>query len=101
MVLCAETFVPLTNGNCMCNAMIHQKKTQLIFQRPLKEIVSHASILFVLKEFISRMKGLVIKLDVVSSSLLTSPPNMIGDLAIAHKVICEGKYLYRVINKES
>jgi hypothetical protein len=26
---------------------------------------------------------------------------MIGDLAIAHKVICEGKYLYRVINKES
>jgi hypothetical protein len=44
---------------------------------------------------------LVIKLDVVSSSLLTSPPNMIGDLAIAHKVICEVKYLYRVINKES
>lgn len=47
----------------------------------------HASALFALKEFISSIVGFVIRLYVVSSSFLASPPNMRGDLAMAHKVI--------------
>ncbi len=47
--------------------------------------------LFELKEFISNRIGFVMSLYVVSSSFLTSPPNMRGDLAIDHKVICEYK----------
>jgi hypothetical protein len=45
--------------------------------------------LFELKEFISNRVGFVMRLYVVSSSFLTSPPNMRGDLAIDHRVICE------------
>jgi len=70
---------------------ISGKKSVNIPKASKKNIVSHASILFVLKEFISRTKGFVIKLYVVSSSFLTSPPNMRGDLTIAHKVICKEK----------
>ena len=49
----------------------------------------HTSMLFELKEFISNRVGFVMRLYVVSSSLLTSPPNMRGDLAIDHRVICD------------
>jgi hypothetical protein len=52
---------------------------------------THTSMLFELKEFISNRIGFVMSLYVVSSSFLTSPPNMRGDLAIDHKVICEYK----------
>lgn len=52
---------------------------------------THASMLFELKEFISNRVGFVMRLYVASSSCLTSPPNMRGDLAIDHRVICEDK----------
>ena len=52
---------------------------------------AHASILFKLKEFISNRVGFVKRLYVAPSSFLTSPPNMRGDLAIDHKVICKNK----------
>lgn len=50
--------------------------------------VSLASLLFELKELISSTVGSVIIANVASSSFFISPPNMSGDLAIAHKVIC-------------
>lgn len=44
--------------------------------------------LFELKEFISKRVGLVIRLNVEASRFLISPPNMRGDLAMDHNVIC-------------
>ena len=52
---------------------------------------THASMLFELKEFISKMVGFVKRLYVCSSSFLASPPYIRGDLAIDHNVTCENK----------
>lgn len=47
--------------------------------------------LFELNQFISKMVGSVMRLYVLSSSFLTSPPNMKGDLAMDHRVTCDDK----------
>ena len=52
---------------------------------------THTSMLFELKEFISSTISFVMRSYVALSRFLTSPPNMRGDLAIDHKVICENK----------
>ena len=52
---------------------------------------THASMLPELKEFISNKTAFVMRPYVALSRFLTSPPNMRGDLAIDHNVICKTK----------
>ena len=55
---------------------------------PKKTDGSHASMLFELKELISKRVGFVITSYVLGSIFRTSPPCIRGDFAIDHRVIC-------------